>query len=353
MRKFNKLLALLLTLTLCLSMAVTANAADATPHGDVYITKALQVSPGTTADVMEFTFDFERTTDSIGLQTDEVSTYPLPESVKITTPAVSTATDTTQTVKAEGKVVLPTYTHAGIYKYQVKEFVGSATGVGYDSTTVYTMTVGVVNSGDSLVVREIIVDKDGKLQNTASTSSSNDDITTVAGNDFVFNNTYFKTISGKSLEIKNQVAGDYADKTKPFSYKLTVTKNPLDTATSYNTSIEGKTLTFNEGVAVLEFTLKHGESLTISNMVAGASYTVEQTLETGYTTTINSDDTDTDGKIEGVLGETGVTVAYLNTYGQVAPTGISLNNSPFLLMIGVSAMFLLLLFVTKKRREEA
>lgn len=79
------------------------------------------------------------------------------------------------------------------------------------------------------------------------------------------------------LEVSLTVSGNDADRTKDFTF--TVTLGDASVNGSYGE------LTFENGIAV--FTLKDGESKTGRSLPAGISFTVEESDNAGYTVTVN------------------------------------------------------------------
>jgi len=78
-----------------------------------------------------------------------------------------------------------------------------------------------------------------------------------------------------SLTVSKTVTGDLGDKTKDFTFKVTLAESVSDG--TYGD------LTFTDGVAT--FTLKHGESKTATGLPAGVHYKVEESDNVGYTVT--------------------------------------------------------------------
>lgn len=173
--------------------------------------------------------------------------------------------------------------------------------------------------------------------------------------------------------ITKTVVGAYGDQTYEFPFEIKMTKGAGvadttatakvyegDTATS-----ETYTITFGAEEAT-SFTLKHGESLIFEELPAGVSYTVSEKLQdssvkdkTKYMVAFN-------GTPNGTKGASSlnnpVTVSdaadaendghFTNTLDtdDVTPTGIVINNLPYVLLIGL-ALGGIVLFSRKKRYE--
>ncbi len=97
------------------------------------------------------------------------------------------------------------------------------------------------------------------------------------------------TLATGNLEVSKTVTGENADKTKEFSFKVT-----LD-----DTNVDGKYghMTFKDGVAT--FKLSDGESVTATGIPASIGYTVEELNSDGYDVTINGQK---EQKTEGTIG---------------------------------------------------
>ncbi len=195
-----------------------------------------------------------------------------------------------------------TFDKEGTYKYTISEVAGTDETIEYDST-VYTVVVKVTLQ-DKDYVAEVVCYRDGEVW------QENDRIPT-------FNNIT-KPQSG-TLVISKTVSGDGADKTKEFTFKVTLLPMLNGTTTdniAFNsdvllTDISGTPaekvggelqmfgdVEFVDGVAYIK--LKDGESKTISNIPAGFTYTVEELDGDGYTVTVNGKEaTSVSGTIEG------------------------------------------------------
>lgn len=391
MRKMKSLVALVLAGVLCFGMTTFAAESKTTA---AYITKDLEVAAGTTTPEATFTFNFAADkANSVGLQGDE-------------TPAIEAKTVSyTEAITNEGEdgvITLTTgnvlegvdFPHAGVYAYTVSE---AATGfnstetetVKYDTKT-YTMLVYVVNGTDGPVVDNVIVkgeDEEGtegkleSLTNNGKSEANGGDESVVdngegKANSFRFVNTYEK-ISGKedgdgddengkvtSITISNATVGDYADKTKEFTYTLNVTKAATDDATEYKYVVvkdgveEVKTAAFGADV---EFTLNDADVVYVKDLGSGATYTVTVNGETDYTTTAVVDGNTTaadeaeDCEVKDVLvSEDGSAADFTNTYADndVTPTGIIINNLPYVMLITVAAAGLFIVVAGKRREQD-
>ncbi|KXT75619.1 EftLSL.A [Streptococcus sp. DD10] len=199
----------------------------------------------------------------------------------------------------------------------------------------------------------------------------------------LFENTYTKeagkTVPGtggdtvdtnaKALTIGKEVSGGTADKTKAFDFNLTITlpetnktsKEPVTTVTAH---IGDATETLNVDTAkqtiTKTFKLKHGEKFSIDNLPAGSRYSVTETGTPGYTATavykengvartVNGT-SNSDFSVQNVLiGEKTNENNVTNTFADVTPTGLLIDNLPFILMIGLGVAGFVV--VARRRRQ--
>ena len=114
------------------------------------------------------------------------------------------------------------------------------------------------------------------------------------------------------LIVSKTVVGDDADFTKEFTFTVTLTDSSI-TGTFNITRVSGSegaeeetgNIQFTDGKA--EFTLKHGESLTISGLPTGIGYTIAETSYSGYTVTST-------GETGSIAKNNSATAEFVNTY---------------------------------------
>ena len=377
----------------------------ATPAANAYLVKYLKFAEGVTNPQIEFTFKFAAKDGA-----------PAIADQKITPATASESTTDGASVVGNKKIsdFLPTYTHAGVYTYEVTEEQSAAGFTDGEKTTTadgvttkekvtfssekYTLEVRIANDGNGgLKPAEVSIIKDGETTKTDATDpdpsvtkdAENKDVdhgkeSTIPG--FSFTNTYEKTVkkpidpnpedptTGKygAAGITKTVKGAYGDQTFAFPFSLTLTKGVGVTGTSVEAKlITGEDVEHATSVTVTygeayDFTLKHGQSLVFEELPNGVSYTVSEGLkncgvkdETKYMAALNGTDS-TGGKGNDVSGEITVSDAagaendghFTNTLDtdDVTPTGIIINNLPYVLLIGL-ALGGIVLFSRKRRYE--
>lgn len=290
-----------------------------------------------------------------------------------------------------------TFPHAGVYVYTVVEEGTDAVGYGMDySEAVYTMRVYVKNGVNGTYVASVTAEKttdddgttieDGEKVDPTPDDDTGDGIS----NEFAFVNVFTKKggFNGgdnteipeptpdpgdkeypeylekiAALVIDKTVAGEYGDKTMDFSFSLTLTKAPTAedetyTATIYTrgngTAVDTKTVTPGTPCT---FTLKDNQMLIFEDLPAGTTYDVSETAVAKYTTTTeliaNGVTTSGNAVIDNALvGEEDNYARYTNTFddSSVTPTGIIINNLPFILMIVLAGAGIVLFVITRRRK---
>lgn len=349
MRNKTKFGALVLAGTMMFSIGTSAFAAGVPTvdkNGQASITKNFVMAEGISTPVSTFKFTATSTTEGAPTATIKDITFAESEN--------GTTDQGIKTVSKNSDISFDKFPHAGEYVYTVKETAEIADGVEY-STDTYTLRVYVKNGNNGLEIRNMTAEK-GTSDGTEGNKVS----------EMKFTNTYRKNAS---LEITKVTAGELADKTKDFEFKITITpskteKNP----TSYTGTIGEKTVTVNANQATT-FQLHDGETLKFDSLPAGTRYVVTETgKEDGYTpsVTVLENGTNTvnkkassdaeeissaDAQATNLVGENENKVTFTNTYKDVPLTGIFMNNLPFVIVIGIAVLALGALALLKKQRS--
>lgn len=395
-RILTSVLGAAMTFGLCMGNVVPAMAAGSVIEGtedapaDAYLTKELQVAEGVTVPGAAFSFAFEKINEDGGTPTAEMP--DITEKTVAYTEADTAEPDASglkKIKKMSGKILDGvTFPHAGEYEYKVTETQAvSGYAVDPDTETMeyskaeYTMSVIVSNKADGsgVYVKYVVVNrvKNDAGAEEAAKVSSGDDLT---ANTFTFTNVFTRTGSAldwndadkpSPLEISKTVTGDAGDKTKAFDFTLTLTKSPTEATavTEYPaviTRADGTTenVTVTVGTAYT-FSLKHGEKLSFDKgagvtgtlLPAGTRYTIAEAAADGYTTSAQiKENGGTATTINDVtaanklVGDHENYAKYTNDKGVTPPTGIIINNLPFLLLIG-AAIGAFVLFIAARRRR--
>ena len=345
----KKLGAFVLAGTMLLSMGTTVFAAgeptvpDVNQNGTVPITKEFEMADGLKTPAATFKFTATSTT---------------PDALQATITDVTYQAGETGTLK-DGKYVISKDTaisftgnwkHAGEYVYTVTESKENPiSNVTYDTSS-YTLRVYVINGTNGLEIEKI----------TAQGATGKTD-------KILFTNTYAK--NDATLTIEKNTTGTYADKTKEFNFEITFTKSPMSDQTTFAGKIGSEPVECTAGTAK-PFTLADGEQLVFSNLPVGTTYVVKEleasdgytpsvTVVENKTTTLTNKTVAQEGdaldtlKQDGtknLVGENENKVTFTNTHKGVVPTGILMNNLPFILLVAVAIVAFVSLAVIKRRR---
>lgn len=358
----------------------------------VSINKVLNIAEGITTPEATFTFTFtpKTGTSSNGASYETISDSNGKIAAKNVVYSKSDLLQPNQTSikKDTGNIFESvTYTHAGEYVYTVAETqnVGWAqilkNSVAIDSMTYdnrsYEMHVIVKNKQSSGVYISSVY---FKLVSTSSTAKVKPSEKGELYKYDLFVNTYRKNAGkitnpneptpnkpkpenfnpgAKSLVIKKLVEGDSADKTKDFTFKLTFTKASTDDQGTFVGQVGSTSYTFENGKEKT-ITLHHDQSLVFDNLPAGTRYKLVESGSQGYKATASYNE---NGVIRNQTGtasadftQTSILVGektndntITNSLPNVTPTGLLIDNLPFILMIGLGLAGFVVL--SKKRRQ--
>lgn len=358
----------------------------------VAINKVLNIAEGITTPEATFTFTFtpKTGTSSNGAPYETISDSNGKIAAKNVVYSKSDLLQPNQTSikKDTGNIFESvTYTHAGEYVYTVAETqnVGWAqilkNSVPIDSMTYdnrsYEMHVIVKNKQSSGVYISSVY---FKLVSTSSTAKVKPSEKGELYKYDLFVNTYRKNAGkitnpneptpnkpkpenfnpgAKSLVIKKLVEGDSADKTKDFTFKLTFTKASTDDQGTFVGQVGSTSYTFENGKEKT-ITLHHDQSLVFDNLPAGTRYKLVESGSQGYKATASYNE---NGVIRNQTGtasadftQTSILVGektndntITNSLPNVTPTGLLIDNLPFILMIGLGLAGFVVL--SKKRRQ--
>lgn len=358
----------------------------------VSINKVLNIAEGITTPEATFTFTFtpKTGTSSNGAPYETIDS----SNGQITDKNVSysgtdvLATGQTSIKKETGDIFREVnYTHAGEYVYTVaeKQNVGwkviQKNGSPIDSMTYdnrsYEMHVIVKNKTtggtyiSSVYFKQVSPSVNGKVKPSESGTTYKYDL---------FTNIYRKNAgkitdpnepnpnkpnvskvdpNAKSLVIKKVVSGATADKSKDFTFKLTFTKASTETSQSITGKIGETSKTFVYGQETT-ITLRHDQSLVFDTIPAGTRYKLVETGSQGYTASAaykeNGASKNQAGTVSTnftqdsiLIGEKPNDNTITNSLPDVTPTGLLIDNLPFILMIGLGLAGFVVL--SKKRRQ--
>jgi hypothetical protein len=391
-RRTPLLVALALIPALILGAAPAANA-DLTEGtkdnpAEAAITKALKTPEGTTIPNCTFTFLFASGTRQ---GTSDQSPAIGDKTVAFTSTSTDDAGTGTTTYREQTDNVLQgvTWPATGVYTYTVTEdpdVTGCALTQDIDemdnSEAAYTFTVYVAETDGTRYVQYVTAERTTNDAGTGVTDPKTDPKPGDGDDTFSaweFTNTYIRNNTnnppGKdddpgALYLTQTTTGTMADATQPFTLSITVTEPALagtgDTftaylvkgssrvgspATAYNA---GDHYTFTSGTP-MSVALRHGEKLVFDSLPVGTTYTATQTGVANYTAQVTVVH-DGGGAVASAVTAAGASVstsaasgatlavatnpsgaAFANVYNMDPPTGITIDNLPYLLLLLVAA----------------
>ena len=275
-----------------------------------------------------------------------------------------------------------TFASAGQYTYTVTEVRGSTTDMTYSGASYLVSIFTKTTSTGSIVVDSIQIKQEKNDDGTANTTGTKVNYNpgtdnNGTGNNFVFNNKYDKKDGNgnpggndiqeadkKGFVLQKKILGGTPNLDERFTFKLKVEKpvgsNSSDANFKYyvvSGGNKGTEQTAAYGATGVDVVLKHTERVVFSSVLLGSKVSAEETVDGGYTQGIGADSklngqavtTTNDLKAGKVIGDSGDNVInFTNT--QQTPTGILLNNLPFIVLALMAGMGIF--FFVKNRREE-
>lgn len=325
----KKLICVLLALVFVLSLGTMAFAADYTDMPTVTLTKEYKLTnAGTTSPEETFTFSTLTCTevkDAAAGVTTANAPVPTIGSIAYTAGDAGSANAT-----KTATITLPRYTSVGVYTYTFTENDGGTAGVTYRSAPI------------KLVVT--VVEQNGKVR-VAAVHTENED----GQKSGSFDNTY----SAGSLAVTKNVTGIMGDKEKEFTVKVTFTAPTGDTvreAITYVDGTETKTIAAGwTGSQAVDITLKHGETVTFTNIPYGVTYTV---VENSYTSEGYDAADYTFSDADKTINSNSDTVTITNNKGGNVDTGIGLDSLPYIMILVLAAAGLIVFFSKKRMARE-
>jgi len=167
-----------------------------------------------------------------------------------------------------------------------------------------------------------------------------------------------------TLTVGKTVAGNAGDVNNPFNVTVTFTaatgKTVLSNITVAGGAASGNSQTiapsdWSNGTATANIVIKHGETVTFSNIPAGVSYSVAESTAHAAADPNGSDGSK--GYMISYTNETGTisknvtsAAAITNTKTIQIDTGASMDYLPYLLLMAVATIGIVLM-VIRKRRE--
>lgn len=247
------------------------------------------------------------------------------------------------------KLLGDNYNKVGKYAYTISEDDTKIPGITKDAHE-YEMIVSVVNKQKENL--------DGNTGYGYYVAMYNSEGTKVPAE---FSNTY----NSYSLEVTKTVKGNFGDLGDTFTFYITLggadgkdnnyasaTVTVSDAANAAN----GKTWTIGGGQQTV--TLKHGQTITVSNLPVGVTYTVtEKKTHDDSTAWVYKTTGEAVANAENVLpsitaDNSSNKVEIVNEHEGTPDMGVVLDNAPYIAMLAIVAIGGVALMLNKRRRDE-
>lgn len=339
----------------------TALAATATVP---QVQKQLDLNPGSTVSA---TFTYSITPKELSTGTGNEKTYtdgPAAAIADITlTDASNTANNTgTGAITFGGKSDASAFAHAGVYAWTIKENdTQNPAGLGafQDDPQVYTLIATVVNGDNGLEFSSFVIVK-GEATSVTNTSKADA---------LKFDNKYTEntTENSNDLTITKAVAGKQGDKSKQFEFTVTFTApsvlpngqtaaqvlNAITATANGATDIQFADAADGATTRTVTFKAADAKGVTFSNVLVGTTYSVQETAVDGYkqSWSATANGTESASQANLLIGESANNGTMTNTHEDVTPTGLVINNLPFI-TLGCVAIAGVVAYGAAKRKLE-
>lgn len=351
--------------------------ADENQQANVTLTKILEVKEGTAPDYMKFNFAVTADGNSTALATASTEFKIADQENKVfnTTNGDNGSGIYKRTFDID-VAALTKNKPVGEYTFTITETMEKA----YQSVTAeretLTMVVSKVNA------KELKEDSTAEFGYFVALKTASGKVLATEA----FKNYYGNNNSVNNLTLSKTVHGALGNLSKDFTFKIKFTKadalqNNTDTGLYKGPQVAelSSTATIKDGTtdiaksAYLELdkeytvTLRHNDSLNLSNLPAGIKYEIYEDgsqVEAGavvvtvdnvkYTVTVTDTEFDTTEttKIKGTVNNTDVTAAFQNTNPDSPDMGVILDNAPYIALLAIVAIGGVALMLNKRRRDE-
>lgn len=353
--------------------------ADENQQANVTLTKILEVKEGTAPDEMKFNFTVTADGNSTALATASTEFKITDQGNKVFN--TTNGEDGSGIYKRTFDIDVAALTKnkpVGEYTFTITETMAKA----YQSVTAeretLTMVVSKVNA------KELKADSTAEFGYFVALKTEGGKVLATEA----FKNYYGNNNSVNNLTLSKTVHGALGDLSKPFTFKITFNKNHdiTDATGLYKgpqlpANLDGVTVSGKNGGDYLEIgteytvTMKHGQSLTFTNLPADVEYVVKEDGSeagaAGVTLTDTNDAGNTvkyDVTVKNANGENvgfdsnevtvsgsisaDVTTAFHNTNAAEPDMGVVLDNAPYIAMLAIVAIGGVALMLNKRRRDE-
>lgn len=170
-----------------------------------------------------------------------------------------------------------------------------------------------------------------------------------AQTDISITNTYRPRFC--SMSVRKNVSGNMADRNKGFRFTAALSGGDYSFAGVTYSVNGGETHRITEADRSFDFTLKHGQTITFSDLPIGAALTVTEEPEEGSGYVISVDGEPGTGKTV-TLGEINADIVFDNRKNVTVDTGVLLDAVPYILLLAMAAAGVIFLIHRRPDRED-
>ena len=190
---------------------------------------------------------------------------------------------------------------------------GVVSGISLKAGEVYT--IQGLPDGTGYTINETDYSAEGYTANSTGTDSMSGTI--VGGSSQKKSVEVTNTLSAGGLTVEKTVTGNAGDATKAFSFTATFEKTGLagDSGNWQKDTEEATSITFNDGTAKVEFSLRGGEKVSFNTLPEGTTFTVVENSadRDGYETSVTATGAAVDGKqVSGTISTSAAATVYYN-----------------------------------------
>ena len=255
------------------------------------------------------------------------------------------------------------FSKPGIYRYTITSGLTDAQkALGIDiasgDTTTKWLDLYVTRQSGNLVVSNAVMFKPTATPAYDSANAKLDYDTTNKVDGFKY------TYTTGTVTINKQVTGTLGDQTLPFDFSTALSNTnvgELKAATAALANVSGGSITtattWDVGAASpYAYTLKHGETLTISGLPLASVAAIAETYKNpeGYTVTYTVNGGNSTSGTEASATATNATtvpVVFTNDLSSVSPTNVVMRFAPYLFILG--AAIVLLVMMRRRKSHDA
>lgn len=354
-KTLKRLGAIVLALAMAMSVMMVSAFAATSTNNAVAFTKTLDMSGAVGANIPVVTFEYEITAGAAVTATADlpegIYAGPVEKTISDSTLKASVDsvtfgndTDTVKTVNVNLPIGL--FEKAGIYRYKITEKATGNADITNDTNADRYLDVYVTNTANGGLEISYYV-----LLNSAVTPTKVDGNLTYGNTQVSKSAGYTNKYTTYSMSVRKEITGSMALVTDTFNFTITFNNLPSYATLTYTIGNEtattdpagdDHTIVINStlGDTTLQ-SLTDGNTITVTGIPSGATYTVAETEAKGYTAsyaidggTTVTEATTTATSINKAAGKN--QVVFTNTKNADTPTGVIMTIAPYVLMVALA-----------------